>query len=67
MWVDGVSYEGLLAESQHPEFDFNEQDVPCSCAVGGYRDADDEGQNVELCGQPPETPAGAQDKHSKQL
>jgi len=45
MWVDGVSYEGLLAESQHPEFDFNEQDVPCSCAVGGYRDADDEGQN----------------------
>jgi 3'-phosphoadenosine 5'-phosphosulfate sulfotransferase (PAPS reductase)/FAD synthetase len=45
MWIDGVSYEGLLAESQHPELDFNEQDVPCSCAVGGYRDADDEGQN----------------------
>lgn len=44
-WIDGVSYEGMLAESQHPEFDFNEQDVPCSCAVGGYRDADDEGQN----------------------
>ena len=44
-WIDGVSYEGLLAESQHPEFDFTEQDIPCSCAVGGYRD--DEGDDLK--------------------
>lgn len=37
-WMAGKSYEGLLAEAQHPEFDFSEQDVPCSCQVGGYRD-----------------------------
>lgn len=43
-WISGKSYEGTLADSQHPEFDFakeidlNEKDIPCSCAVGGYRD-----------------------------
>ncbi len=37
-WQEGVSYEALLHESEHPEFDFTEQVVPCSCAVGGYRE-----------------------------
>lgn len=45
MWIGGVSYEGLLAESQHPEFDFSEPDIPCSCAVGGYRDVAEDDQN----------------------
>lgn len=39
-WIDGVSYEGLLNDAQHPEFDFSEQDSPCSCAVGGFREDD---------------------------
>lgn len=47
-WIDGQSYEGIIAESQHPEFDFTEQDVPCSCAVAGYRDASDEGHNYKF-------------------
>jgi 3'-phosphoadenosine 5'-phosphosulfate sulfotransferase (PAPS reductase)/FAD synthetase len=55
-WIAGQSYEGIIAASQHPEFDFSEQDVPCSCAVGGYRDADDEGHNVHI--QPHEGRAG---------
>lgn len=40
-WIDGVTYEGLLAEAQHPQLNFNEPDIACSCAVGGYRDADE--------------------------
>lgn len=51
-WIDGVTYEGLLAESQHPELDFSEQDIPCSCAVGGYREAADEGSNTKLTDSP---------------
>lgn len=47
-WIAGVSYEGLLTEAQHPELpmDYTEKDIPCSCAVGGYRDADDDGHNA---------------------
>ena len=42
-WISGKSYVGLLADATHPEFDFmkldtTEADIPCSCAVGGYRD-----------------------------
>lgn len=39
-WMAGHSYEGLLADATHPEFNFDqtEQDIPCSCVVGGYRD-----------------------------
>lgn len=42
-WISGKSYEGMLADALHPEFAFinedtTEQDIPCSCAVGGYRD-----------------------------
>lgn len=37
-WVAGHSYEAALADAQHPEFDFTEQDVPCSCVVGGFRE-----------------------------
>lgn len=40
-WQAGLSYETLLKESQHPEFDFSEQDVPCSCAVSGFREKDE--------------------------
>ena len=44
-WQENKSYEGLLIESQHPEFDFNyidpnDNDVSCSCVVSGYRDSD---------------------------
>ena len=46
LWIDGQSYEAHLNEAQHPQLDFSEQDIPCSCAVGGYRDADDEGHNI---------------------
>lgn len=41
-WQAGKSVEGLLALAQHPEFalqDPNDTDVPCSCAVGGMREA----------------------------
>jgi 3'-phosphoadenosine 5'-phosphosulfate sulfotransferase (PAPS reductase)/FAD synthetase len=44
-WIDGVTYEGLLAEAQHPQLNFNEPDIACSCIVGGYRETDDEGHN----------------------
>jgi len=37
-WMQGKSYEGLLADATHPEFDFTEEDVPCSCVVGGLRE-----------------------------
>lgn len=35
------SYQQLINEATHPELDLkdeNDWDVPCSCAVGGYRD-----------------------------
>ena len=42
-WISGKSYAGELAMALHPEFAFmaqdtTEQDIPCSCAVGGYRE-----------------------------
>lgn len=45
-WIQGRSYEGELADAMHPEFpgfdallsEDPEDDIPCSCAVGGYRD-----------------------------
>ncbi len=40
-WIADKSIEGLLNDATHPEFNFSEQseqDVPCSCAVGGYRE-----------------------------
>lgn len=42
LWIYGHSYEGLLADATHPEFDFSEQDIPCSCAVGGFREDKDD-------------------------
>lgn len=44
-WIDGQSYEAMLNESQHPQLDLKESDIACSCVVGGYREADDEGHN----------------------
>ena len=40
-WIDGQSYEANLAEAQHPQLNFDEPDIQCSCAVGGYRDAEE--------------------------
>lgn len=38
-WIAGHDYEALLLESQQPGlFDETEPDIPCSCAVGGYRE-----------------------------
>ena len=39
------SYEGLILEATHPELslgDEADEDIPCSCAVGGYRSKEDE-------------------------
>lgn len=46
-WISGKDYAGDLCDALHPEFDFmkedtSEPDVPCSCAVGGYRDEQEE-------------------------
>lgn len=41
LWMTGKSYEGLLADATHPELDFgdqSEQDIPCTCLVGGFRE-----------------------------
>lgn len=40
----GQSYAGVLNDATHPELDFapEDDDVPCSCAVGGYRMKGDE-------------------------
>jgi len=41
----GQSYDGLIASASHPELelrDEEDQDIPCSCAVGGYRAKEDE-------------------------
>lgn len=41
----GQSYQGVLNDALHPELplgDEDDYDVPCSCAVGGYRHKDDE-------------------------
>jgi 3'-phosphoadenosine 5'-phosphosulfate sulfotransferase (PAPS reductase)/FAD synthetase len=41
----GQSYAGLIAAASHPELglrDEEDQDIPCSCAVGGYRAKEDE-------------------------
>lgn len=36
-------YTMVVAESEYPEFDFSKgEDVPCSCAVGGYRHSGDD-------------------------
>lgn len=40
----GETYEGLISSATHPELalgDESEEDVPCSCAVGGYRQTDE--------------------------
>lgn len=34
---DNQSYAGVIADSKHPEFDLGDEDVPCSCSIGGYR------------------------------
>jgi 3'-phosphoadenosine 5'-phosphosulfate sulfotransferase (PAPS reductase)/FAD synthetase len=37
------SYQGIINDAEHPEFDFvKDDDIPCSCAVGGYRAKEDE-------------------------
>lgn len=40
----GQSYAGILEEALHPEFDFDQsdEDVACSCAIGGYRNNQDQ-------------------------
>jgi 3'-phosphoadenosine 5'-phosphosulfate sulfotransferase (PAPS reductase)/FAD synthetase len=40
-WIAGESVDGLLAMANHPELplDESEQDIPCSCEVGGMREA----------------------------
>lgn len=41
-FIKGKTYAGLISEATHPELalDFTEQDIPCSCEVGGYRHKD---------------------------
>lgn len=43
-FIAGRSYEGLIHDAGQPELplDKTEQDIPCSCAVGGYRGKEDE-------------------------
>ncbi len=45
----GQSYQGVLNDAMHPELPFpdaDDEDVPCSCAVGGYRHANDEESEI---------------------
>jgi hypothetical protein len=41
----GQPYDALIAAASHPELllgDEADEDIPCSCAVGGYRAKEDE-------------------------
>lgn len=37
----GETYRSILNDSRHPEFDFGDDDISCSCSIGGYRNKSD--------------------------
>jgi hypothetical protein len=45
------SYAAIISEATHPDLfdavDTSEPDVPCSCAVGGYRSKDEEDESPQ--------------------